>query len=59
MAQSFEVGDIVRASARPDWGEGQVQSNVNGRITVTFQHAGKVVLSDDQVSLTLVRADWS
>jgi hypothetical protein len=59
MAYGFEVGDIVRAEAQPDWGDGQVQSNVDGRITVNFQHAGKVVLSGDQAKLKLVRADWS
>lgn len=59
MANTFEVGDIVRATAQPDWGEGQVQSNVGGRITVNFQHAGKVVLSDDRVGLILVRPDWT
>ena len=59
MAYPFEVGDIVRAQAEPDWGEGQVQSNVDGRITVNFQHAGKVVLSGDQARLELVRQDWS
>lgn len=59
MALGFEVGDIVRAESQPDWGEGQVQSNVEGRITVNFQHAGKVVLSGDHVKLKLVRADWS
>lgn len=59
MAYAFEVGDIVRAEARPEWGDGQVQSNIGGRITVNFQHAGKVVLSDDQAGLVLVRPDWS
>ncbi|MGB0412453.1 MAG: DUF3553 domain-containing protein [Pikeienuella sp.] len=59
MAHPFEVGDIVRATAQPEWGEGQVQSNIDGRITVNFQHAGKVVLSGDQAGLVLVRPDWS
>lgn len=59
MAQGFEVGDIVRAEAQPEWGEGQVQSNVGGRITINFQHAGKVVLSGDHTKLKLVRPDWS
>lgn len=59
MGQAFEVGDIVRATKEPDWGDGQVQSNIDGRITVNFQHAGKVVLSGDLAGLILVQADWS
>ena len=59
MAHAFEVGDIVRAEAQPDWGEGQVQSNVDGKITINFQHAGKVVLSGDDARLKLVRPDWT
>jgi hypothetical protein len=47
-------GMIVRHPERPDWGEGQVQSNAGGRITVNFREAGKVVLDGSQVSLVIV-----
>jgi hypothetical protein len=47
-------GMIVRLPARPDWGEGQVQSNAGGRITVNFREAGKVVLDAALVSLVIV-----
>lgn len=29
---------------KPEWGVGQVQSNVNGSVTVNFPEAGKVVI---------------
>ena len=36
---------------RPDWGRGQVQSNIAGRVTVNFEEAGKVVIDATQVLL--------
>lgn len=35
----------------PDWGVGQVQSNIDGRITVNFPDAGKVVIDATRVDL--------
>ena len=42
---------LVRHPDRPDWGLGQVQSNINGRVTVNFEHAGKVVIDARTVPL--------
>jgi hypothetical protein len=53
----LEVGAIVRMRAQPDWGLGQVQSIVGSRITVNFEHQGKVVLQGESVSLELVALD--
>lgn len=53
----MEVGALVRMPSRPDWGLGQVQSIVGSRVTVTFEHAGKVVLQGEGVSLELVASD--
>ena len=47
----LEPGMIVRHPDQPDWGLGQVQSNVEGRVTVNFREQGKVVISSDHVSL--------
>jgi hypothetical protein len=47
----LEPGMLVRNPDRPDWGTGQVQSNIGGRITVNFREEGKVVLDGAQVSL--------
>jgi hypothetical protein len=35
----------VRLPARPDWGDGQVQSVVGARVTVSFEHAGKILVN--------------
>lgn len=47
----LEPGMIVRHPTQPDWGLGQVQSNVGGRVTVNFEHAGKVVIDSRRVQL--------
>ena len=49
-------GMIVRHAARPDWGDGQVQSVVAHRVTVMFPECGKVVLDATAVPLRLVLA---
>lgn len=50
----LEPGMLVRHPACPDWGLGQVQSNIGGRVTVNFEHAGKVVIESSRVTLTPV-----
>ena len=44
MKSLLEPGMMVRHPERPDWGLGQVQSVVGARVTVNFEHAGKVVI---------------
>lgn len=47
----LEPGMFVRHPQQPDWGIGQVQSNVAGRVTVNFEHAGKQVIDSRFVNL--------
>ena len=47
-------GMIVRHPDRPEWGDGQVQSNADGRITVNFRGQGKVVIDAASVPLVIV-----
>ncbi|MBC7736613.1 MAG: DUF3553 domain-containing protein [Candidatus Saccharibacteria bacterium] len=51
MRSVFEPGMLVRHPTRPDWGLGQVQSSIAGKITVNFEHAGKVVIDERLVLL--------
>jgi hypothetical protein len=39
---------------RPEWGTGQVQSVVGDRVTVNFEHAGKLLLNLAIVALEQV-----
>ena len=41
----------------PEWGVGQVQSNIGGKITVNFPEEGKVVIDATRVSLQPVYGD--
>ncbi len=50
----LEPGMLVRNPARPDWGVGQVQSNIGGKITVNFREEGKVVINGSAVLLEIV-----
>lgn len=54
MNSLLEPGMLVRHPGRPDWGTGQVQSNIGGRITVNFPDAGKVVIDGEHVDLVPV-----
>lgn len=47
----LEPGMLVQHPGRPDWGTGQVQSNIGGRITVNFREEGKVVLDGARIDL--------
>lgn len=51
MNDFLEPGAIVRHPGRPDWGRGQVQSVIKDRITVNFEHAGKVVIDGSIIQL--------
>jgi hypothetical protein len=51
MAALLEPGMLVRHPDQPDWGLGQVQSNVDGKVTVNFEDAGKVVIDSKRVFL--------
>jgi hypothetical protein len=48
---ALSPGDFVRHPGRPDWGLGQVQSIIGSRITVNFEHAGKVLIDGRVVAL--------
>ena len=54
MNAILSPGMLVTHPERPDWGTGQVQSNIGGRITVNFEEAGKVVIDGDRVTLIIV-----
>ena len=49
-------GALVRHPEQPDWGLGQVQSAIGHRVTVNFEHRGKVVLDSRYVRLEVVRS---
>ena len=51
MRAILEPGMLVRHPTQPDWGLGQVQSAIADRVTVNFEHAGKVVIDATRITL--------
>jgi hypothetical protein len=47
----LEPGKWVRHPQQPDWGQGQVQSVVGSRVTVNFEHMGKILINTASVVL--------
>jgi len=47
-------GAWVLLPSAPEWGLGQVQSAVGSKVTVTFEHAGKVVVNTDNAPLQVL-----
>ena len=51
MLIDFEPGDFVKNPSNKDWGIGQVQSIIKGKITVNFQNVGKKVINSENIEL--------
>ncbi len=47
-------GMFVRHPDHPEWGKGQVQSNIGGKVTVNFPDQGKVVFDGSRIALVPV-----
>jgi hypothetical protein len=54
MSDSLVPGTLVHHPDEPDWGMGQVQSVIGDRVTVNFQHRGKVLINSARVALIVV-----
>ncbi|MEO0916891.1 MAG: DUF3553 domain-containing protein [Pseudomonadota bacterium] len=57
LSSLFTPGTLVAHPAHPEWGVGQVQSNIGGRITVNFPEEGKVVIDANLIELIPVFDD--
>ena len=51
MILDFEPGDKVINPLNKDWGMGQVQSIIDGKVTVNFENAGKKVININNLNL--------
>ena len=54
MILDFEPGDKVFNPNEKSWGIGQVQSIINGKVTVNFENAGKKVINAENIELTKI-----
>ena len=51
MILDFDPGDKVCNPTNKEWGIGQVQSIIRGKVTVNFQNAGKKVINSNNIEL--------
>ena len=51
MILNFEPGDKVYNPSAKEWGIGQVQSIINGKVTINFQNVGKKVINSNNIEL--------
>ena len=51
MILDFEPGDKVFNPLAKEWGIGQVQSIIKGKVTVNFENAGKKVINSKNIEL--------
>ena len=51
MILDYEPGDKVTNPNYKDWGIGQVQSIINGKVTVNFENVGKKVVNSNLINL--------
>jgi hypothetical protein len=51
MILDYEPGDKVTNPCNKDWGIGQVQSIINGKVTVNFENVGKKVINTQIIKL--------
>ena len=59
MILDFEPGDKVTNPKNKDWGTGQVQSIINGKVTVNFENVGKKVINSEIIQLEKLRENKS
>ena len=51
MILDFEPGDKLTNPDNKEWGIGQVQSIINGKVTVNFENVGKKVINSKLIEL--------
>ena len=51
MILDYEPGDKVTNQNNKDWGIGQVQSIIKGKVTVNFENVGKKVINSEIIKL--------
>ena len=54
MILDYEPGDKVTNPDNKGWGIGQVQSIINGKVTINFENVGKKVINSEIIILERV-----
>ena len=51
MILDYEPGDKVTNPNNKNWGIGQVQSIINGKVTINFENVGKKVINSEIIKI--------
>ena len=51
MFLNYVPGDYVINPKYKSWGVGQIQSIINGKVTVNFENVGKKVINSNEIIL--------
>ena len=54
MILDYEPGQKVTNPNNKEWGIGQVQSIINGKVTINFENVGKKVINSEIIRLEKV-----
>ena len=54
---TYEIipGSYVINEFKKDWGIGQVQSSINQKITINFEHVGKKVIDINEIPIKVIK----
>jgi len=55
MILDYEPGDKVTNPNNKEWGIGQVQSIINGKVTVNFENVGKKVINSENIKIKKIK----
>ena len=55
MILDYEPGDKVTNPNNKEWGIGQIQSIINGKVTVNFENVGKKVINSENIKIEKVK----
>tara|TARA_B100001540_G_C15367649_1_gene444161 strand:- start:55 stop:240 length:186 start_codon:yes stop_codon:yes gene_type:complete len=45
---------VINEKKEKEWGIGQVQSSIDEKITINFEHVGKKVINIDNINLKII-----
>ena len=58
MILDYEPGDKVTNPNNKEWDIGQVQSIINGKVTVNFENVGKKVINSENIKIEKIKNEY-
>ena len=58
MILDYEPGDKVTNPKNKGWGIGQVQSIINGKVTINFENVGKKVINSENIKIEKIKNEY-